>query len=110
MTFQETLFDSKPVLVGDIYDQIAYLLELYPRTQERYMEVYLRYYETFQGLREIVESGNWKAFERWWLYKAKNPKTLLQRTQEVQNRSPELEPTGVREKRRKQSKQGRIGL
>lgn len=105
MRFQQSLFD-KPILVGDIYDEIGFLLETFPETQERYMELYLRYWEQFQGLREIIETGDWGTFERFWLYKAKNPKTLLQRCQEVQNRRRELEPKEIWQKRREQGRQG----
>ena len=108
MTMQLTL-EGEKVVVGGIREKIAYILETFPETQERYMALYLEYYTQFRGLRKIVESGDWERFKRFWLYEAENPKTLLQRCQEVQNKRPELEPAEVREKRLKQSRQGPIG-
>ena len=108
MNMQLTL-DGGKVVVGGIKEKITYVLEMWPETQENYRALYVRYWLQFDGLREILRSGDPSRFEHWFRFRATNPKTLLQRCQEVQNKRPDLEPAKVREKRLKQSRQGPIG-
>jgi len=108
VTMQLTL-EGKRVVVGDIYDRISYILEVWPETQENYKALQFRYWMEFDGLREVLRSGDPSRFEHWYRFRAKSAKTLLQRCQEVQNRRPDLEPAEVREKRLKQSRRGPVG-
>lgn len=93
---------------GDIYDRLAYIMEVYPETQGNYKALHFRYWMEFEGLREVLKSGDSSRFEHWYRYKATSPKTLNNRAGELQNKRPDLEPSEVREKRLKQSRQGRI--
>lgn len=99
---------GEPEVRGDIYDKLAYIMETYPETQADYKALYFRFCMVFCGLRAVLESGDASRFEHWFRYRAPSPKTINNRAGELQNKRPELEPAEVREKRLKQSRQGRI--
>lgn len=108
MATTQLAFMGKPKVVGDLIDRIEYILETYPETRGDYRALHYHYWMEFDGLRPVLRSGDHSRFAHWYRFRATSPKTLNNRCGEIQNRRPELEPTEVREKRLKQSRQGPV--
>lgn len=104
----QTALIGEDKVIGNLEDRIEYILEMYPETQGDYKALWFRLCMEFYGLRDILRSGDWSRFEHWYRTRAPSQKTVNNRCGEIQNRRPDLEPAEVREKRLKQSRQGRI--
>lgn len=108
MTAIQQALIGEPKVIGNLEDRIEYILEMYPETQGDYKALWFRLCMEFYGLRDVLRSGDTSRFEHWYRTRAPSQKTINNRCGEIQNRRPDLEPPEVREKRLKQSRQGKI--
>ena len=100
---------------GNLRQRIAWILDHHPEAKEDYRLTAFYYWLEYDGLAGILAPGApqpdidaaLSRFLEWYITTARNPKTLLQRTQEVQRERPHLAPSAQTQARRK--RQGRAG-
>jgi hypothetical protein len=91
MRITQRSFIGETVDVGNVVDNVTYILEQYPDTRNSYKRLLVRYWLEFDGLDEILGPEVCEAFLTWFTKRATSPKTLQNRVGEVQNARPDLE-------------------
>ena len=92
---------------GPLKDRIAWILDTYPAARENYLIAQFYYWLEYDGLRQMLEPADHPVpdiadrFFWWYTTTARSPKTLLQRTQEVQKERPHLAPSPETQDHRK---------
>jgi hypothetical protein len=106
----QTDFWGNEVVAGNVVDRLTHLLETCPDTRESYMTLIARYWLTYDGLAAILALPMQPhEFLAWFEQAATSPKTLQNRTMEIQRRRPHLDASpGVRKKRQAMAKAGPV--
>jgi hypothetical protein len=105
---QDSFLGSGPVVSGNIRDRMRYILSEYPKARDDYRLALYLYWREFEGLGELL-GDKADAFRQWFVNSATSPKTLQNRTMEVQNRNPELEASpDIAQERQRQAKAGPV--
>ena len=103
---QGTLFGGT-VITGNIVDKLTYILEEHPEAREDYKAAIALYWSEFDGLCEIL-GDKVTEFQEWFEEHATSPQTIRNRTQEIQNKRPDLDASSETEKwRQRRSRSGR---
>jgi len=101
-------FLGEPVVSGDLRKRMAYILQKYPNARNEYRLAMYYFWLEFEGLGDALgEKAD--AFRTWFTDRVTSPKTLQNRTMEVQNRNPELEASPkVEQQRQRQATAGPV--
>lgn len=96
--------------VGDVVDNVTWILEKFPDTRNSYPRLMVRYWAAFDGLHSVLGGDEAvEKFLRWFTAQATSSKTIQNRAGEIQNAHPELEACpDVARWRLKQSRAGRV--
>jgi hypothetical protein len=104
----QSSFLGKPMVSGNLRQKMAYVLQKYPEARNDYRLAMFYFWLEFEGLDDAL-GEKVDAFREWFVDRATSPKTLQNRTMEVQNRNPELDASpAVEEQRQRQSTAGPV--
>ena len=105
--FQSDLFGGIQV-AGNLIDRLEDILERYPEARDDYAAACARYWIEYDGLGELLGPLT-EPFVKWFVSRAKSPKTLQNRIMEIQSRRSDLEARPeVEEARQRQAKAGPV--
>lgn len=102
---------------GSLYQRITWILQKHPEAKEDYRLAAFYYWMHYDGLAQTLApdatqdeiDAALSRFLEWYITTARSPKTLLQRTQELQRMRPDLAPSpATRARRQRQAKAGPI--
>lgn len=104
---QGSLFGGETI-AGTIVDKLTHILQSHPEARDDYKTAMALYWLEFDGLDEVLgEQAD--AFRQWFESRATAPKTLQNRTMEIQNKYPTLEASSdVEEWRQRQATAGPV--
>lgn len=94
--------------VGDVVDNVAWILRNFADARNSYPRLVARYWAEFDGLGDLLGEDLFSQFLTW-ITRATSSKTIRNRAGEIQNARPELEACpDVARWRLKQSRAGRV--